>query len=67
MKNKRGAAINPDLLKKLLELCGKHDVSFKWVKGHAGNVGNERCDQLANREAAKKRLPADKVYEKIRG
>ena len=67
MKNKREAAVNPDLWEKLLELCGKHDVRFKWVKGHAGNVGNERCDQLATREAAKKRLPADKVYEENRG
>jgi ribonuclease HI len=64
MKNKREAAVNPDLWKKLLELCEKHDVRFEWVKGHAGNMGNERCDQLANREAAKKRLPADKGYEK---
>jgi len=66
MKNKREAAVNPDLWERLLELCEKHDVSFKWVRGHAGNEGNERCDRLANMEAVKKRLPADKVYEKIR-
>jgi ribonuclease HI len=44
-------------------LCGKHDVQFKWVKGHAGNEGNERCDQLANIESAKVKLPVDEVYE----
>jgi len=66
MKNKREQAVNPDLWERLLELCGKHDVRFKWVKGHAGNVGNERCDRLANMEAAKKRQPADEVYEKSR-
>ena len=67
MKNKREAAVNPDLWERLLELCGKHDVRFQWVKGHAGNAGNERCDELANIESAKKGLPADRVYEKIRG
>jgi len=65
MKNKREAAVNPDLWKKLLVLCGKHDVQFRWVKGHAGNEGNERCDQLANIEAAKRKLPADKIYEDL--
>jgi ribonuclease HI len=67
MKNKREAAVNPDLWERLLGLCGKHDVRFQWVKGHAGNAGNERCDELANIESAKKGLPADRVYEKIRG
>lgn len=27
---------------------GRHKVSFEWVKGHAGDAANERCDQLAN-------------------
>lgn len=67
MKNKREAAVNSDLWERLLDLCGKHNVRFQWVKGHAGNVGNERCDALANIESAKKGLPADKVYEGSRG
>ena len=62
MKNKKEAALNPDLWEKLLVLCGKHDVQFRWVKGHAGNEGNERCDQLATNEAAKTGLPVDTVY-----
>lgn len=63
MKNKRETAVNPDLWEKLLALCEKHDVEFRWVKGHAGNEGNERCDQLANAAAAKVGLPVDEVYE----
>ncbi len=63
MRAKNETAINPDLWEKLLVLCRKHDVQFKWVKGHAGNEGNERCDQLANVESSKKELPVDEVYE----
>lgn len=46
-------AINPDLWGQLLDLCEKHDVRFHWVKGHADNEGNNRCDRMATREAAK--------------
>jgi ribonuclease HI len=63
MRTKKEKAINPDLWEKLLVLCEKHDVQFRWVKGHAGNQGNERCDQLATYEAAKVGLPVDAVYE----
>ena len=44
---------NVDLWKILLELLAKHKVTFHWVKGHDGNIENERCDELA-REAIKK-------------
>jgi ribonuclease HI len=44
-------AENVDLWERLLLLIQKHQVKFKWVKGHDGHEGNERCDQLA-REAA---------------
>lgn len=40
-------AQNADLWEKLLELCGRHKVSFKWIKGHAGYAENERCDRMA--------------------
>jgi ribonuclease HI len=63
MRTKKEKAINPDLWEKLLDLCGEHDVQFRWVKGHAGHAGNERCDQLATAEAAKVGLPVDKAYE----
>jgi len=38
---------NPDLWKDFLVEYAKHNVIFKWVKGHAGHPENERCDQLA--------------------
>ena len=47
MRNKKEQAINPDLWAQLLALCEQHDVEFRWVRGHAGNTENERCDQLA--------------------
>ena len=39
---------NIDLWEELIELTKVHKVTFKWVKGHADNVENERCDELAN-------------------
>ncbi len=38
---------NVDLWEKLLPLLKLHDVTFKWIKGHAGHPYNERCDVLA--------------------
>ncbi len=38
---------NDDLWKKLDELCNGHDINWQWVKGHDGNPGNERADELA--------------------
>jgi ribonuclease HI len=63
MRNKKERAINPDLWEQLLSLAGQHDVTFQWVKGHAGNHDNERCDQLANQAAAGKFHLEDDVYE----
>ncbi len=40
-------ALNIDLWEKLLPLLEKHEVTFVWVKGHAGHPENERCDALA--------------------
>lgn len=39
---------NADLWQELDNLVGKHELSWRWVKGHAGDPGNERADQLAN-------------------
>lgn len=44
---KNGKAKNPDLWEKLLGLVQRHDMSYTWVKGHAGHPYNERCDALA--------------------
>ena len=54
---------NEDLWRRFLEVYKKHKVEFRWVKGHAGNVENERCDQLAVQAAELPGLPADKGYE----
>lgn len=40
---------NEDLWRELDALCAGHKISWHWVKGHAGHVGNERADALANR------------------
>ena len=40
---------NIDLWKELDGLVENHSVDWEWVKGHSGNLGNERADQLANR------------------
>ena len=38
---------NEDLWRELLALEEKHEVSWEWVRGHAGHAENERCDELA--------------------
>jgi ribonuclease HI len=40
---------NEDLWRRLDELAAKHDIEWRWVRGHAGHPENERADQLANR------------------
>jgi ribonuclease HI len=54
---------NFDLWERLLALCERHRVEFRWVKGHAGNRENERCDQLSMEALRKPDLPADVGYE----
>ncbi|MEC7093977.1 MAG: ribonuclease HI [Pseudomonadota bacterium] len=43
--------LNQDLWKQLDEAVQRHDVAWHWVKGHAGNEMNERCDELARAAA----------------
>ena len=50
-RGKAGPAKNPDLWARLLDLCSRHDVRFVWVRGHAGDVENERADELSTRAA----------------
>jgi len=54
-KRKGGDVKNPDLWIKLIPLLGTHDVKFIWVRGHAENEYNERCDELAVTEARSRR------------
>ena len=63
MRTKREPAKNIDLWKQLLALCEKHDVDFKWVKGHAGIEENERCDELADEAASQNELLKDEAFE----
>jgi ribonuclease HI len=62
-RNKKDKAENPDLWGRLLDISEEHEVKFKWVKGHAGNSENERCDKLAAEAAKQDNLPKDKKYE----
>lgn len=53
MRNKKEPALNPELWQELLDLCETHEVEFVWVKGHASNEYNNRCDALAVAESKK--------------
>jgi ribonuclease HI len=55
---------NPDLWQRFLRIYPKHNVKFKWVKGHASNVENNRCDELAVQAATGKNLLIDEGYER---
>jgi ribonuclease HI len=46
---------NVELWRRLEELVAQHNVDWHWVRGHAGDPGNERADALANRGAAEAR------------
>ncbi|MBN1635253.1 MAG: ribonuclease HI [Deltaproteobacteria bacterium] len=66
MRSGRQPAENCDLWQQLLELTEKHEVIFKWVKGHAGHIENERCDELARTVSAMDGLGPDINYEQGR-
>jgi ribonuclease HI len=44
---------NADLWRALDSVASAHQIEWRWLKGHAGHAGNERCDKLANAEIAK--------------
>lgn len=50
---------NVDLWKRLLQAMDSHEVTFCWVKGHAGHTQNERCDTLATTAADGENLLED--------
>ncbi len=64
VKSDKKKALNVDLWEQLLPLLKTHNVEFVWVKGHADNVENERCDRLAVAAAAQSDLPVDEGFEK---
>jgi ribonuclease HI len=54
--------LNADLWDRLLGICDRHEVDWRWVKGHAGNPENERCDELATSAARGGDLLEDANY-----
>ncbi|HOI48660.1 MAG TPA: ribonuclease HI [Prolixibacteraceae bacterium] len=54
---------NPDLWLRFLEVYKKHRIRFVWVKGHADNPLNERCDQLAVEASLRPGLQEDTGYQ----
>ena len=59
----KGGKKNKDLWLLYAELAAKHSIIFKWVKGHADNAFNNRCDELATTAAAGTNLLVDAGYE----
>lgn len=58
---------NPDLWQRFLIIYRKHHVKFHWVKGHAENKENNRCDELAFAACSSSHLKVDAGYEKSQG
>ena len=54
---------NSDLWKRFLKIYRKHQVDFKWIKGHNNHPQNERCDELAVYASGLKELSVDVFYE----
>ncbi|MDX2247823.1 MAG: ribonuclease HI [Bacteroidia bacterium] len=54
---------NEDLWRRFLKVYRLHHVQFHWVRGHAGNPLNERCDQLAVKASEGPNLKIDYEYE----
>lgn len=56
-------ALNPDLWEVLLELTAQHEMHYHWVKGHAENEYNNRCDALAVGESKKFTMPVSPAQQ----
>ena len=61
--NFKGGKKNKDLWTKYYNLAQTMNIKLKWVKGHADNPFNNRCDELATAAADGKNLIADEGYE----
>ena len=55
---------NPELWRRFLIVYRKHQVDFKWIKGHNNHPQNERCDQLAVMASGLPNLSVDTFYER---
>ncbi|MBM3496624.1 MAG: ribonuclease HI [Armatimonadetes bacterium] len=63
MRNAKEPALNPDLWDEMLRLSDIHAVEWVWVRGHAGDPMNERCDRLSVEHAKRFAEKVDEVYE----
>ena len=63
IKPDKKKALNVDLWERLMALLERHKVIFVWVKGHADNVENERCDFLARQAISDGPLLDDEGFE----
>ena len=64
-KSDFGKKANEDLWRRFLRIYKQRNVTFHWIKGHAGHAENERCDVLAVQSALGKGLLVDEGYEAI--
>ena len=61
--NFKGGKKNKDLWTEYAELASAHHIKFKWVRGHADNKYNNRCDELATAAADGRDLLVDEGFE----
>jgi ribonuclease HI len=61
----KGGKKNKDLWMEYYHLAKKHSIKFVWVKGHADNIHNNRCDELATAAADGSNLLIDEGYEQL--
>lgn len=62
-KDFKGKIKNKDLWMRYHKLSLKHNIEFRWVRGHAANIYNNRCDELATKAADGVSLLQDTGYE----
>lgn len=63
VKADKQPAMNADLWARALDLLAKHQVKLVWVKGHASNAGNNRCDEMAVAASRSGKLLVDEGFE----
>ena len=62
-KSDKTSVLNQDLWQRLLKAAEPHQLELHWVKGHASNPMNNRCDELAQKAATEKNLPEDTGFK----
>lgn len=62
LKSDKKPVLNQDLWRRLDAATVKHKMTWKWVKGHAGNELNERCDELVHEAIDEGKLVIDQGY-----